>query len=360
MSRTSLANWSCSGTRSVSTLTPAQLARKRANDREAQRAIRARTKEHIERLERELAELKGVQSRDRKVQELLRRNKILEEEIARLREHLGYTATESSYSSNAAGTPSTIINNARDLLFGQLTPSPSVYDGDLSSSSGAVPSPRVSPLPSSDFHQIPDYAQQSYGHITSAASEPWPASVPPNPVLGNIPSPSSPAHGDEYNVGYIPTSVPTSMMSSSLKEIKQDYDEIDHNSQYTFIPTLLIMTATNISSLSQVDSDSAHQPCITYHSLICSSNTSTSTRILSHIRNTHLNTSRNHSKRRRRHHNLHCTRTLIKARHQLTLRTARRLTHHCSSEVSGTTRTLCIRRQIEPRAENHAIATGFQ
>lgn len=195
------------GTRSVSTLTPAQLARKRANDREAQRAIRARTKEHIERLERELAELKGVQSRDRKVQELLRRNKILEEEIARLREHLGYTATESSYSSNAA-----------------------VYDGDLSSSSGAVPSPRVSPLPSSDFHQIPDYAQQSYGHITSATSEPWPATVPPNPVLGNIPSPSSPAHGDEYNVGYIPTSVPTSMMPSSMKEIKQDYDEIDHNS----------------------------------------------------------------------------------------------------------------------------------
>ncbi|KAM0521339.1 hypothetical protein ACHAPE_002819 [Trichoderma viride] len=201
------------GTRSVSTLTPAQLARKRANDREAQRAIRARTKEHIERLERELADLKGVQSRDRKVQELLRRNKILEEEIARLREHLGYTATESSYSSNAA-----------------------VYDGDLSSSSGAVPSPRVSPLPSGDFRQIPDYAQQSYGHITSAASEQWPSSVPPNPVLGNIPSPSSPAHGDEYNVGYIPTSVPTSMMPSSLKEIKQDYDEIDHNSKYTLVP----------------------------------------------------------------------------------------------------------------------------
>ncbi|KAH7248379.1 hypothetical protein B0J15DRAFT_400930 [Fusarium solani] len=37
------------GTRSGSTLTPSQLARKGANDREAQRAIRARTKEHIER-----------------------------------------------------------------------------------------------------------------------------------------------------------------------------------------------------------------------------------------------------------------------------------------------------------------------
>ncbi|KAF2859348.1 hypothetical protein K470DRAFT_265345 [Piedraia hortae CBS 480.64] len=40
------------GTRSVSTLTPAQLERKRANDREAQRAIRQRTKDHIENLER--------------------------------------------------------------------------------------------------------------------------------------------------------------------------------------------------------------------------------------------------------------------------------------------------------------------
>lgn len=43
------------GSRSVSTLTPAQLSRKRANDREAQRAIRARTKENTERLEREVA-----------------------------------------------------------------------------------------------------------------------------------------------------------------------------------------------------------------------------------------------------------------------------------------------------------------
>ncbi|KAL6820162.1 hypothetical protein J3E69DRAFT_357570 [Trichoderma sp. SZMC 28015] len=221
------------GTRSVSTLTPSQLARKRANDREAQRAIRARTKEHIERLERELAELKGVQSRDRKVQELLRRNKFLEQEIARLREHMGYTATDSSYSSNSAGTPGTMPNSAHDLYFGPLTPGPSVYDDNLSSGSGAVPSPRVSPLPSSDFNQIPDYAQQSYGHITGAGGEAWPASVAPNPVLGNISSPSSPAHGEEYNAAYIPTSVP-SMIPATLKDIKQDYDEMDHGSMYPY------------------------------------------------------------------------------------------------------------------------------
>ncbi|KAK2666777.1 hypothetical protein RAB80_017894 [Fusarium oxysporum f. sp. vasinfectum] len=71
------------GTRSVSTLTPSQLARKRANDRETQRAIRARTKEHIDRLERELEELKSEQSRDQTVKELLRRNQALEEERER-------------------------------------------------------------------------------------------------------------------------------------------------------------------------------------------------------------------------------------------------------------------------------------
>jgi hypothetical protein len=77
----------------VSTLTPAQLARKRANDREAQRAIRARTKEHIENLEREIDELRSQKSRDQTVQDLLGRNRALEDEIRRLRESLGLRTT---------------------------------------------------------------------------------------------------------------------------------------------------------------------------------------------------------------------------------------------------------------------------
>lgn len=43
----------------MSNLTPGQLERKRANDREAQRAIRARTKETIERLQQENKMLQG-------------------------------------------------------------------------------------------------------------------------------------------------------------------------------------------------------------------------------------------------------------------------------------------------------------
>ncbi|KAJ6436355.1 hypothetical protein O9K51_11069 [Purpureocillium lavendulum] len=62
------------------------LARKRANDREAQRAIRARTKEYIAWLEREVEMLKHSQSRDHLVQGLLCANKMLEDELVHLRE----------------------------------------------------------------------------------------------------------------------------------------------------------------------------------------------------------------------------------------------------------------------------------
>ncbi|KAH7140487.1 galactose mutarotase-like domain-containing protein [Dactylonectria estremocensis] len=73
------------GTRNMSTLRSSQRARKRANDREAQRVNRATPKETIERLERELEEAKAIQ-------ELIRRNKALEDEISRLREAMCFLA----------------------------------------------------------------------------------------------------------------------------------------------------------------------------------------------------------------------------------------------------------------------------
>lgn len=72
------------GTRSVPALTATQLVRKRANDGEAQRAINARIKDHIERLEAELDELRSVHSRGQTVQDLLCRNKMLEEQLKAL------------------------------------------------------------------------------------------------------------------------------------------------------------------------------------------------------------------------------------------------------------------------------------
>lgn len=73
------------GTRKVASLTAEQLERKRANDREAQRTIRQRTKEHIEQLERQVAELRA---RDEQMDNVLRRNAVLEAEISRLRHQL--------------------------------------------------------------------------------------------------------------------------------------------------------------------------------------------------------------------------------------------------------------------------------
>ena len=56
------------------------------------------TKEHIERLEAELDELRRQQDRDETVRELLRRNKLLEKELRRLRESMPPSITSSPYS----------------------------------------------------------------------------------------------------------------------------------------------------------------------------------------------------------------------------------------------------------------------
>ncbi|KAI9724665.1 MAG: hypothetical protein M1828_003534 [Chrysothrix sp. TS-e1954] len=69
------------GTRSV-------LERKRANDREAQRAIRQRTKEHIDKLERRIAELSSGDGSNDQLLEALKRIKELEEENSGLRASL--------------------------------------------------------------------------------------------------------------------------------------------------------------------------------------------------------------------------------------------------------------------------------
>ncbi|KAE8144283.1 hypothetical protein BDV25DRAFT_100668 [Aspergillus avenaceus] len=86
------------GTRKVATLTTEQLERKRANDREAQRTIRLRTREHIDRLESQVAELmaKGDQ-----YEHVLRRNAELENEIRYLKHQLALLSSGQGFSSAA-------------------------------------------------------------------------------------------------------------------------------------------------------------------------------------------------------------------------------------------------------------------
>ncbi|EXL39761.1 hypothetical protein FOCG_17646 [Fusarium oxysporum f. sp. radicis-lycopersici 26381] len=181
------------GTRRVSALTPAQLARKRANDREAQRAIRARTKEHIERLlERELAELKSNQGRDQAIQELLCRNKAIEKELIRRKEIMG--APMASLSSPSPGlTP-------RQLSFPDKLSTSTVCNGNLSTSSDAIPSARGAPFPG-DYSCLHDYSQPYTPLSNNCKSL---ANTISYPIPSNISTPSS---SGDYSAGYIPTSV---------------------------------------------------------------------------------------------------------------------------------------------------------
>ncbi|EED22218.1 bZIP transcription factor, putative [Talaromyces stipitatus ATCC 10500] len=101
------------GMRKVTSLTAEQLERKRANDREAQRTIRARTKEHIENLEHQVAELSA---KGQQVDRVLERNAALESEIAHLRQQLAmmtnsrqlYQSEDDRRSSTSSNPPSVI------------------------------------------------------------------------------------------------------------------------------------------------------------------------------------------------------------------------------------------------------------
>lgn len=92
------------GTRSVNKLSPAQLARKRANDREAQRAIRRRTKDQIETLEQQVRDLSDPAKDLRIAWEIQQRNRELENEVAALKERIGALQMQNAGAMNA-GAP---------------------------------------------------------------------------------------------------------------------------------------------------------------------------------------------------------------------------------------------------------------
>jgi TolA-binding protein len=73
--------------RGVANLTPDQLAKKRANDREAQRAIRERTKNQIGNLEKRIRELESQQPYQ-ELQHVLRQKELVEAENADIKKRL--------------------------------------------------------------------------------------------------------------------------------------------------------------------------------------------------------------------------------------------------------------------------------
>lgn len=78
--------------RGVASLTPEQLAKKRANDREAQRAIRERTKNTIESLERRIQELTSQQPYQ-ELQSIIRQKDAVQAENEEIRRRLSSVVT---------------------------------------------------------------------------------------------------------------------------------------------------------------------------------------------------------------------------------------------------------------------------
>ncbi|KAK4194997.1 hypothetical protein QBC40DRAFT_259425 [Triangularia verruculosa] len=203
------------GTRSVSTLTPAQLARKRANDREAQRAIRARTKEHIERLEKELEEYRTRQSRDEVINQLKMRLNSLERENNCLREELKRCNHMFSPPGTSQPSPPACLPPAFILT----TPAPGFDANDLLPAAHAGIPHRPAPFgqPANEYTSTPP----AFAFVpTTEQCEQWPStvsvsSVPVSSVSVSsvvsspCPSPSHPE--DPFLPNYIPTSMPTMM-----------------------------------------------------------------------------------------------------------------------------------------------------
>lgn len=100
------ADGSSVSTRGVANLTPEQLAKKRANDREAQRAIRERTRSNIETLQRRIAELEGQQP-FQELQSVVRARDAVIAENEELKKRLSSIAALTQYQSGGHGLDGT-------------------------------------------------------------------------------------------------------------------------------------------------------------------------------------------------------------------------------------------------------------
>ncbi|OAQ60025.1 hypothetical protein VFPPC_10108 [Pochonia chlamydosporia 170] len=187
-----------SGNRSVSSMTVAQRERKRANDRRSQRASRARTRQHIHHLERELESLRHIgpeESGDENsaIQELVRRNQELEIELIRLRSTSASPLSTSSNFSNISSARQVHFQSPRDQV---ATDAPSVYIPEV---------------------MVPVDGGQGIGPTAPLPAPPLPGS------FGNAPDLQS--HVDNYSlpISYASVDIPRSTPNSRLNSHNNGY-----------------------------------------------------------------------------------------------------------------------------------------
>ncbi|KAL2880179.1 hypothetical protein SGCOL_004566 [Colletotrichum sp. CLE4] len=137
------------GSRGVANLTPEQLAKKRANDREAQRAIRERTKNQIETLERRIQELTSQQPYQ-ELQAVQRAKEAVEAENADLKRRLAafIASVQPLISASAPSQPPRPPADPHPAVF----PSPSgsyshvhQHNGPISAHNASTPNSAASP-----------------------------------------------------------------------------------------------------------------------------------------------------------------------------------------------------------------------
>ncbi|KAE8448070.1 hypothetical protein EG329_009835 [Mollisiaceae sp. DMI_Dod_QoI] len=223
------------GTRSVASLTPEQLARKRANDREAQRSTRQRTKNHIKDLERRNLEL-SREEETQTLEDVRRRNAELEEELRSLRGTLARSAGSVAPSTELAplssrygkdmidspysylpqwSSPDTslppsspfAVSNASELM-SSLAPNHSTIEYDFSDLSSAGSDAFISTLGIADTTSTPP-------HLAPSASR---RGMPFNqrPHLGRSRSSSNGRLAQTWQ--RVASSIPSSRLSSGMSQ----------------------------------------------------------------------------------------------------------------------------------------------
>ncbi|KAI0096530.1 hypothetical protein F4814DRAFT_434986 [Daldinia grandis] len=149
--------------RGVANLTPEQLAKKRANDREAQRAIRERTKNQIETLERRIRELTSQQPYQ-ELQAAIRAKEAIEAENAEIKGRLASVLSliqpilSNQQVDGAYASPIPTITPAQTA---QRSPSAPISYNASTPMSAASPSSAadVSSQPQSQAHPSPHFTQ---------------------------------------------------------------------------------------------------------------------------------------------------------------------------------------------------------
>ncbi|KAL1956366.1 hypothetical protein VTO42DRAFT_7349 [Malbranchea cinnamomea] len=170
-----------SGSRGVANLTPEQLAKKRANDREAQRAIRKRTKARIEELEKRVRELES-RPLYQELQEALRQKDAVLSENEELRRKLSsvieiiqpvLNSPGASASVRSGGFSGNGSNPRSDnhSLGPHLPPSPASHS-DLSNGASSNPASFDQPLRASASLESASYAGSPASLDTSCPIQP--------------------------------------------------------------------------------------------------------------------------------------------------------------------------------------------